>query len=90
MAEKKSAALAEKKSDTKAAKKPQAKKPNKVAKYFKDLRGEFKKVVWPSRKTVVNNTGVVLATMVISGLAVWGLDSLYAELLKILFSMLGK
>ena len=44
MADKKSAAKAE----TKPAKKPQAKtvkKPNKVVKYFKDLKSEFKKVV---------------------------------------------
>ena len=47
MADKKSAAKAE----TKPAKKPQAKtvkKPNKVVKYFKDLKSEFKKVVWLS------------------------------------------
>lgn len=85
MADKKSAAKAE----SKPAKKSQAKKPNKVVKYFKDLRSEFKKVVWPSRKTVVNNTGVVLAAMIISGLAIWGLDSAFAALLKGLLSMVG-
>lgn len=71
MADKKSAAKAE----TKPAKKPQAKtvkKPNKVVKYFKDLKSEFKKVVWPSKKTVVNNTSVVLVAMIFSGLAIWG------------------
>ena len=73
MADKKSAAKAE----TKPAKKPQAKtvkKPNKVVKYFKDLKSEFKKVVWPSKKTVVNNTSVVLVAMIFSGLAIWGID----------------
>lgn len=85
MADKKSAAKAE----SKPAKKSQAKKPNKVVKYFKDLKSEFKKVVWPSRKTVVNNTGVVLAAMIISGLAIWGLDSAFAALLKGLLSMVG-
>ena len=85
MADKKSASKAE----SKPAKKSQAKKPNKVVKYFKDLKSEFKKVVWPSRKTVVNNTGVVLAAMIISGLAIWGLDSAFAALLKGLLSMVG-
>ena len=69
MADKKSAAKAE----TKPAKKPQAKtvkKPNKVVKYFKDHKSEFKKVVWPSKKTVVNNTSVVLVAMIFSGLAI--------------------
>lgn len=88
MADKKSAAKAEKT----PAKKPQAKsvkKPNKVVKYFKDLKSEFKKVVWPSKKTVVNNTGVVLAAMVISGLAIWGIDSAFAAALKGLWSLIG-
>ncbi len=85
MADKKSAAKAE----TKPAKKSQAKKPNKVVKYFKDLKSEFKKVVWPSKKALINNTGIVLVTMVVSGLAIWGLDSAFAFLLKSLISMAG-
>lgn len=85
MADKKSAAKAE----TKPAKKPKAKKPNKVVKYFKDLKSEFKKVVWPSKKTVINNTSVVIVVMVVCGLAVWGLDSGFAFLLKSLLSLAG-
>ena len=53
-----------KKSEKKSDKKAEKKQPNKIAKWFKDLRIEFKKVVWPSRKTVVNNTSVVLAVVV--------------------------
>lgn len=88
MADKKSAAKAE----TKPAKKPQAKtvkKPNKVVKYFKDLKSEFKKVVWPSKKTVVNNTSVVLVAMIFSGLAIWGIDSAFAAALKSLLNLVG-
>ena len=79
MADKKTAAKAE----TKPAKKSQAKKPNKVAKYFRDLKSEFKKVVWPSWSKVVNNTGVVLAFMVVSALFIWGIDSGLSALLKL-------
>ncbi len=85
MADKKSAAKAE----SKPAKKTQAKKPNKAVKYFKDLKSEFKKVVWPSKKTVVNNTGVVLAAMIICGLGIWGIDTAFAALLQGLLSMVG-
>ena len=45
--------------------------------WFKGLKSEFKKVVWPSRKQVFNNTVVVLITIVVSGLAIWGLDCLF-------------
>lgn len=85
MADKKSAAKAE----NKPAKKPQAKKPNKVVKYFKDLRSEFKKVVWPSKKTVVNNTCVVIAVAVLSGLAIFGLDTGFSFLWESILTMAG-
>lgn len=72
-----------------AAAKPSAPKGQKksVVKYFKDARSEFKKVVWPSRKQVINNTIVVIVSMVVSGLAIWGVDTLFMFLIKL---MLGK
>ncbi|MBQ8568817.1 MAG: preprotein translocase subunit SecE [Oscillospiraceae bacterium] len=59
-------------------------KQNGIVKYFKELRSEFKKVVWPSRKTVFNNTGVVLVVMVVCSLVIWGLDTGFSALLKLL------
>ena len=72
-----------------AAAKPSAPKGQKksVVKYFKDARSEFKKVVWPSRKQVINNTIVVIVSMVVSGLAIWGIDTVFMFLIKL---MLGK
>ena len=72
-----------------AAAKPSAPKGQKksVVKYFKDARSEFKKVVWPSRKQVINNTIVVIVSMVFSGIAIWGVDSIFMLLIKL---MLGK
>lgn len=69
--------------------KTKRKKPNPVVKYFKDLKSEFKKVVWPSKKTVLNNTGAVLASMIVSGLAIWGIDSGFAALLRELYKIAG-
>ncbi|MBP0954095.1 MAG: preprotein translocase subunit SecE [Oscillospiraceae bacterium] len=65
------------------------KKPNKVAKYFRDLRSEFKKVVWPSRKTVVNNTAVVIVTMIVTGLGVFAMDTVFAKLLETMLNFGG-
>lgn len=70
------------------AKTPAPKKEKKsIVKYFKDARSEFKKVVWPSRKQVINNTIVVIVAMVVSGIAIWGVDSIFMLLIKL---MLGK
>ncbi|MGN0633842.1 MAG: preprotein translocase subunit SecE [Oscillospiraceae bacterium] len=59
----------------KPAKAKDAKKKGGIKKYFRDLKSEIKKVVWPSREKVVNNTGVVLAVMVVVGLLLFGIDT---------------
>ena len=45
-----------------------------IAKFFKDLRGETKKIVWPGRQMVIKSTGVVLAAILIVGAGIWVLD----------------
>ncbi len=83
------------KSDKKKAKTPakssgkskdQKKQPNKVVKYFKDLKSEFKKVVWPTKQQVINNTSVVLVTILIIGVFVGGFDTLLGYLLKLVLN----
>jgi preprotein translocase subunit SecE len=38
------------------------------AKWFREMRAELKKVVWPTPKQVANNTWIVIATVLIVGL----------------------
>lgn len=68
---------------SKAAKTDKKPKTYKIKKYFKDLKAEFKKVVWPTKKQVTNNTGVVLITMAVAGVFIWGLDTIFSQLLKL-------
>lgn len=91
--ETKSAAKAESKkgADKKDAKakgssKKDAKKGG-IKKYFRDLKSEIKKVVWPSREKVTNNTGVVLGVIVACGLALFGIDNLLALAVNALLSI---
>lgn len=60
MAKDKEQAASEKKS---AKKKDASKNKGGIAKWFKDLKLELKKVVWPDGKTVANNSIVVFAAM---------------------------
>ena len=60
MAKDKELAVSEKKE---SKKKDKSKKQGGIAKWFKDLKLELKKVVWPDKKTVVNNSIVVFAAM---------------------------
>lgn len=69
------AAKSEKKAKEKKPSKFSPKKVGKaIAKFFKDLRGETKKIVWPGRKMVIKSTGVVLAAILVVGAGIWILD----------------
>lgn len=77
--------VTEEKKDKKKSEKPEKKEPNKVAKWFKDLRIEFKKVVWPSKKTVFDNTSIVLAVVVASAVLVGLLDTGFLALMRLIY-----
>ena len=55
-------------------KKKDAKKPNRVVRWFKDLKAELKKVTWPSVKSVIKNVGVVVACVLAVGVCIWVFD----------------
>ena len=74
-----------KKSEKKIDKKAEKKQPGKIAKWFKDLRIEFKKVVWPSKKTVFNNTSVVLAVVAGAAIIVGLLDTGFLALMRLIY-----
>ena len=46
----------------------------KVAKYFRELRSELKKVVWPTPKQVAKNALVVVVCVVVFGVFIWLFD----------------
>ena len=58
-----------------------------IVKFFRDCKGEVKKVVWPAPKTVFKNTGVVLVTMIILGLFVFALDTGFMNLLGLVMDV---
>ena len=61
----------------------------KVAKYFRELRSELKKVVWPSKKTVLKNTGTVLLCSLCIGACIWIFDAVVVNAFRMLISVLG-
>ena len=74
------------KADKKADKKDEKKEQGKVGKWFHDLKVEFKKVVWPTKKTVINNTSVVLGVVVGSAVLVGLLDEGFLALLRLIYN----
>ncbi len=43
----------------------------KVRKYFRELRSELKKVVWPTPNQVLKNTAIVVGCVIAVGVFIW-------------------
>ena len=56
-----------------------AKKKGRFLNFFKDVKGELKKVTWPSFKQVRNNTLIVIICVLIIGAFIWLLDFAFAK-----------
>ena len=59
--------------------------PKRLVRFIKDYKSEVKKIVWPTRKTVIKNTGIVLAICLIIGAFIWLVDFGLAQLLDLIF-----
>lgn len=68
-----------------------SKKPGFIAKakrFFRDVKGEFKKIVWPDKNHIIHDTIIVLVVVVISAIFVGGFDILVSYLIKLLLSLM--
>ena len=45
-----------------------------ICRYFRELRSELKKVVWPTPKQVLKNTLIVAACVLVVGVFIWLFD----------------
>jgi preprotein translocase subunit SecE len=53
--------------------------------YLSEVRGELKKVAWPTRKEVVNSTMVVLIAVVVMTTLIFGFDYVSSKFVLFLF-----
>ena len=58
------------------------KKRGKFGDYYKGVKTEMKKVVWPTKKELGSFTAVVLITCGFFALAFWGVDSAVLAVLR--------
>ena len=61
----------------------------KAGKFFRDCKGEIKKIVWPTPKATFQNTGVVLVTILVVALFVFLLDTVFMNLLGLVMNVAG-
>ena len=54
--------------------------------FFSEVRNELKKVTWPSRKEVYSTTLVVIATSILFGFYLWGLDLVFSRVMSLVLA----
>lgn len=59
----------------------------KIKKFFKDFKGEWKKVTWPSGQTVLKNSLVVIVIVLIMGLALFAVDTGLSSIIDLLVGL---
>lgn len=70
-------------SSSKAVKK-QDKDSKSLKKYFRGVRSEFKKVVWPTKQQLLNYTGVVIMVSILVALVIYVLDFIITGVLGLI------
>ena len=53
------------------------KKENKISKFFRSTKSEFKKIVWPTGKETVKKTLIVIGFVVLFAVLIAALDLLF-------------
>ena len=77
-------------------KKAKTKRPNffvraakRISRWFREMKSELKKVVWPTRKQVMKNTVVAVTVMVVAGIVLWAFDQVAMLVVQTLISIGG-
>ena len=80
-------------SSTEAVKKEDVKKLSfgqRVSKWWREMKSELKKVVWPTPRQIVNNTIVALVVMLVAAIVIWGFDEIAQLIVRAVLSLAGK
>ena len=78
---------------TAAVKKEDVKKLSfgkRIAKWWREMKSELKKVVWPTPRQIVNNTAVALVVMAVSAIVIWGFDWIAGQIVGAVLTLAGK
>ena len=46
-----------------------------IGRWFREMKSELKKVVWPTKSQMINNTVIVLVCVLIVGIFIWVFDA---------------
>ena len=58
-----------------------------ISRWFREMRSELKKVAWPSKKQLINNSSVVMVAVIAVGIAIYLFDLASSELVKLIIRL---
>ena len=57
--------------------------------WFREMKSELKKVVWPNKQTVLKNTGTVLLCSLAIGACIWIFDFVAVSAVQMILNVFG-
>ena len=67
----------------------EAKKKKDRGLWFREMKSELKKVVWPNKETVAKNTGTVLLCSLLIGACIWVFDFVAVSAVDLILHVFG-
>ena len=56
-------------------------------KKVKEIKAEVKKIVWPTKSQVINNTIVVIVVSIIAAVVIFGLDTVFGFIVRFIYGV---
>ena len=60
-----------------------------IKKWFREMRSELKKIVWPTKKQIWNNCLVAIVVIVLFSIVIWGFDQFATAVVHMLQTLGG-
>ena len=60
-----------------------------IGKWFREMKSELKKVIWPTRQQITKNSLISVGVMVVAAVVIWGFDELAQMLVRALITLAG-
>ena len=60
-----------------------------IGKWFREMKSELKKVIWPTRQQLTMNSLISVGVMVVAAVVIWGFDELAQMLVRALITLAG-
>ena len=57
--------------------------------WFREMKSELKKVIWPTRQQLTKNSLISVGVMVVAAVVIWGFDELAQMLVRALITLAG-